>query len=167
MQFHIKPGAGYMKVEMRIDNLNQATAKGIRHAFYDIGKDLIATAKKNILKRPRAGRTYIVRTGTGRTIKHTASKPGESPASMTGALWRSLDFEVRGADSMEFGYRESFSANPRTGKAPSGRGGVIYGKYLEDGTRRMAARPGLLIAINGNRGNMHERFVTGLKRELT
>lgn len=78
-------------------------------------------ARNNILadmrKAPKGGRRYK----RGRRF-HIASAPGEAPAIDTGFLARSITSEV--------------ALNTLIVTA-----GTSYASYLEDGTRRMAARP--------------------------
>ncbi len=160
MAMVFKKGPGTRQVELNIKNLQKATTKGIRQAFYAIGKDLRATAKKDILAKPRSGRRYIIRRH-GRLRIHIASLAGEAPASLSGTLWRSLDFKVRGADHLEFGYRGSGSTEGKKTLK-----GVSYGKHLELGTKKMAARPALKLSIKQNERNAEGHFDEMIQREL-
>ena len=164
MRISIVKGGDARKAEINIRNLNANNAHGIRKAFYKLGKDLRSLTKQEILKKPRSGRTYLVRRGS-RIIQHTASRPGEYPASLSGNLQRSVDFNVYGADRMEFGYIEGYDENPSTGFTP--KGGVTYGKYLEEGTSRMQARPGLQLSVKKTEGNAREHFETELKKHMS
>ena len=56
---------------------------------------------------------------------YTASAPGEAPAIVTGNLASSTMFTARG-DTLEVGYQAE------------------YGKFLEEGTKRMAKRPNII-----------------------
>jgi phage gpG-like protein len=93
---------GNTKTRLNIDNLAGRTRSAIRMTAYRHGKQLQAHAKKEILKKGRTGRVYKIRRGA--TFRnHQASAPGEYPASISGALWRSLGFNVKGWDTLEFG----------------------------------------------------------------
>ena len=98
----IKIDRNSQKAMLKLKNIDKLTKAGIRNAFYLLGRDLVATAKQRILSKEKSGRIYRINRGQ-RTINHRASAPGESPASITGKLWRSLDFRVNGADNMTFG----------------------------------------------------------------
>lgn len=90
--------------------------------------DLDAYAKQHISGGGRSGRTY-----RRRSVTHQASAPGEFPKTDTGQLVSSLFFRV-GADKLSafFGTK------------------LAYGKYLEYGTSRMAARPWLRPTFKAN-----------------
>lgn len=122
----------------------------IRKAMYFIGKDVIATAKKEILDdSKKTGKLYRTKIGKGGSLLkrvriYRASSPGESPANVSGKLQRSLNFEVQGVDRVEVG-----------DNAP-------YAGYLENGTKRIAPRPFLKNAIEANRENSRQH----LEREI-
>ena len=158
MPIKIIAGKDNVRAEIQVRELAMRNAKAIRLAFYKIGKDLKATASKLILEKPKGGKTYKIKR-LSRRITHKSSAPGEAPANLSGRLRRSLDFNVIGSDRMEFGYRAG------TGNS-GGNAGVNYGKWLERGTNRMKARPGLFLAIKENEKNAVEHFETELKKEL-
>lgn len=152
------------KVLVQVSKLQLLQEKGIRKAFYFIGKDLVKESQKLIMMKPKHGKVYTIRR-LGRRIKHRASAPLEAPANLTGALKKSIDFSVIDGDRMEFGVREYFP--DRKGQPK----GVDYGVYLElgkinrDGTR-MAKRPYLLPSIVKNQKNAQQHFETQLKKSL-
>lgn len=158
MSFKIRINEGTRRAEIQIKHLKERNATGIRQAFYAIGKDLKADANKSILETPKHGKLYKVQR-LSRSMRHRASAAGEAPANLTGSLRRSLDYNVIGADRLEFGYREKFEG--KTGKQ-----GSFYGKYLELGTRKMKPRPALLLSIKKNEGNAIEHFENELSKEL-
>jgi len=129
----------------KISRIIPNTQKSIRLGFYELGSELVRSTKRDILRKGRRGNVYKVR---GR--RHVASIPGEAPASISGDLWRSLNFTVKGSSKMEFGYDNS----------------VDYGKYLELGTSRMRARPGLKINIRRNQKTARNAFESSLRRHL-
>ena len=133
----------------RIKGFRQVTEESIRQGWFALGKDLKAEASREILRKPKRGRTYIRRTKSGRRRRHVASAPGETHANFEGRLRRSLSWKVMGSDQMDFGYGVSTtSANsmPR------------YGPFVEFGTRFMEERPSLLNAINATQRNAVQHF---------
>jgi hypothetical protein len=126
------------KIFNKLGRVTEDTRRGIRQAYYRIGKRTIADINKDILRKPRAGRVYII---NGK--RHVASVPGEAPANLTGALRKSLDFNVKGYHKLLIGYDNT----------------VHYGEFLEIGTFSeigtaiMEPRPGLKIGIERNQEN--------------
>ena len=133
--FRIRSSHGNRKVLLQISRNKKASVRGIRQAFYFLGKDLKADANKNILEKPRFGRK-----STFRGRRHTASQPGESFANKSGAARKTLGFTVKGGDQMEFGFR----ANAET----------LYTKILEEDMDR----PTLKIATQQNQRNAQKHF---------
>lgn len=158
--FEVSGSPQNIKIFLNIKELPKAQSRWIRKAFYFIGKDLVKDANKLILKKPKHGHLYRLRRNGLRRL-HRASAPGEAPANFTGSLRQSLDFDVVGADRMQFGIKEKFQNRQGT---PSG---VQYGKFLELGTGKMAKRPYLLPTIKSNYRNIRKHFETQLKRGLT
>jgi hypothetical protein len=142
------------QVYFRVDQLGPRTAQGIREGFFDLGKDLKAVADKEILRKPKRGRTYLVRGPSGRRRRHVASAPGETHANLSGKLRRSMGWRVQGASSLEFGYGVGYQAAP----APD------YAAFVEEGTRRMAKRPSLGNAVNATTRNAERYFINGILR---
>lgn len=155
----ITDGKGNFKAFQFIKNSHKITREGIRKAFYYIGNDLRRTTQESILSGPKTGRTYLIRIG-GRKINHTASAPGEAPANFTGNLRKSIGFEVRGGDKLEFGSR---SGPPAAGLSPK-QSVAEYSKYLELGTSKMAARPYLKPSITKNQQNAKQHFEREIER---
>lgn len=145
----IKFNPANKEVFIQIANLANINKEAIRKAFYYVGKDLVATAKTDIMKKPKHGITYRV-SKNGRMVMHTASKAGEAPANLRGNLKKGLDYEVQGSDEMTFGVRDT----------------VEYAGYLEDGTSKMKARPYLKTSIEENFGNIQRHFEEQIKRDL-
>lgn len=107
-----------------------------------IGLGLLSTSKERIQRGSKSGRIYE-KYGPRRT--HRASAPGESPATDTGGLVSS-GFQELDAPSVEV--RVGF--------------GKLYAAMLEYGTRRMAARPFLLPALD----EWRERAVAILRASI-
>jgi len=84
--------------------------------------ELQGNIKKRILRGPNTGRTY--KRGT---ISHTASSPGQAPATDTGRLVGSVYFDSA---------RGSFGAAVATVGSK-----LAYALHLEYGTRNMKPRP--------------------------
>jgi len=142
------------KVLLKIAHAGELTERGIRQGFFRLAKDLHGTANEDILRKPKKGKTYIVRGPSGRKRRHVASAPGESHANLSGKLRRSMGWKVSGAKLMEFGY----GAGPET--APD------YAPFVENGTRRMAARPSLGNSVRKNIRNGELHFVREVMRRF-
>ena len=141
-------------VLLTIKHAGELAERGIRQGFFRLAKDLQATANKDILHKPKKGRTYIVRGPSGRKRRHVASAPGESHANLSGKLRRSMGWKVSGAKLMEFGY----GAGPDT--PPD------YARFVDKGTRRMKARPSLGNSVNKNIRNGELHFVREVMRRF-
>ncbi len=139
------------KVYVQIENLNNLTTQSIRKGFFALGKDLKITANREILRKPKSGRTYILRTRNGARRRHVASAPGETHANLSGKLRRSLSWQVSGSTQLEFGYGV-------------GKDAPVYGKFLENGTRRMDPRPSLANAIRETNRNGEVYFKEEFKK---
>lgn len=142
-------------VIFKIKNLSKEMKKGIRKGFYILGKRLQKQTKKDILRKPRSGRKYVITTAKRRR-RHTASRPGEAPASISGRLWRSLDFKVSGSSNMKFGYNS-------TAKSMKG---FEYGKFWEEDAPAALLRPALRINIDKNEGYATRMFDREIRKEL-
>lgn len=114
---------------------------GINTALYQIGRIAQQEIRRILDTGPKTGRIY--RRPDGRS--HQASAPGQAPATETGALSRSVDYEVNGRVSLEVGDREP------------------YGLYLENGTRgregpggsrvgQIRPRPHVVVGANNTAG---------------
>jgi len=137
--------AVYFKVKM----LNHDVQRGIRQAYFRLGKQLVKYTSKKMLEKPKHGRIYYITRGK-RTVKHVASAPNEYPAQMTAktGLRSTLDFKVHGYQKLEFG-----ASKP-------------YARYLELGTKKMQKRKFLRQAIQDNIGNAQSYFTQEIKRYL-
>lgn len=113
------------KFLLKIFIAERATHVALNHAWKEAG--IIVTEKLRYMIRngPRTGRVYTFR---GR--KHQASAPGEVPANRTGKLANSVGYLVSGHDDMQVGEEAE------------------YAGFLEHGTRNMAPRPHLRVAVN-------------------
>jgi HK97 gp10 family phage protein len=159
-------------IEIQIRNIAKLNSQGIRKGFYYLGKDLVAESRKLINKKPKTGRVYKIRKVIGgRFVRHVASAPGEAPARITNALFNSLDFDVSGAERMEFGSKRKTQYTQRAiGAGFTVRGlrktEIEYPKYLEEGTTKMAKRPFLAPSVKNNQKNAQEHFNREIKKAL-
>lgn len=150
------------KMFLAIGNIKNANIKAIRMAMYFIGKDLVKTSQELIQSKDKSGRVYKLKSGTV-TRLHQSSAPGEAPANFSGNLRKSLGFEVRGADQLEFGSR---SGAPTAGLSNK-QAVAKYSKFLEEGTSKMAPRPYLKPSFEKNKGNILQHFERLLEEEFT
>lgn len=102
----------------------RATNVALTAAWKEVGTLLTNKLRYMIRNGPRTGRVYTFR---GR--KHQASAPGEVPANRTGKLANSVDYEASSHHTLVFGERAE------------------YARYLERGTKKMAERPHLGVAV--------------------
>ncbi len=135
------------KVFLQIDRLEDRTRRGIRQFWFILGKSLLKSFNAAVLQKPRSGRVYRIRRGKTRR-RHIASRPGESPANISGNYRRSAGFQIRGANEMQFG------------------AGAEYAGFLENGTSKMAARPGLGNAVKDTEGESLIDAANSVEREL-
>lgn len=101
----------------------------------EIGEILVDNSRKNMDKISH-GRVYVV---GGRV--HIASKAGDTANNMTGALKKTIRFEIQGK-VLEFG---------------AGNSQVDYAKYLEMGTEKMAKRPNYTKTIVQNQDKINAK----------
>lgn len=115
------------------------TRFGVEKAWWRSGKDIHKEFNRQVLAKNKTGRLYIRRTAGGARRRHTASAPGETPANRSGAYRKAFGFNVNGAHQLRLGVEQ----------IGTGRGGK-YPLYLEVGTSRMRARPGLANAVRAS-----------------
>lgn len=141
--------------------------KGLMSAFPNaINKAVVKTANevrnnaiKSISREQSMGRVYThyftamlpngaLIEGKKRNKPHTASAPGDAPNTDSGTLVRSIAVE-----------------NPRKGLSYVGTS-VEYGKHLEFGTRRMAARPWLRPAMDKAAPELPNAITNAITEEI-
>ena len=154
--FQFKADKKNRRVELQIQNLVVLTTRGIRQGYFQLGSALKIDMNAEVLKKNKKGQIYIVRTsggrrGVGKSRRHRASAPGQTPANLTGNYRRAIGYEIHGSDSMEFGIRDD----------------VDYGDFLESGTSRMSARPGVGNTVTKMQGQANEYFMGNIEKELT
>ena len=115
---------------------------GLERGLGQQGALLVGHVKKKI------NRSQPISYGnTGRAYGKDPSRPGEPPKKVTEVLLQSIAFAVETDDT---GITLSVGTN------------VTYGKHLELGTSKMAARPYLRPSLE----ERFERLVNGVAREL-
>jgi HK97 gp10 family phage protein len=134
------------RIFSQIEGVGWRTRRAIRQTWFRLGIHLRGSTSREILRRPKSGRVYLVRLGR-RVFRHRASAPGETHANLTGRARRSLGWRVHGEDSLEFGYGVSTTAR---NAAP------VYAEFLEFGTSRMAPRPSLQNTIRVADGDFED-----------
>ena len=145
----VKSSIGNRHVELKIAESGKLTRAGIRWAFFMLGRDLQETANREILRKPKHGQLYIVRTPSGRKRRHRASAWGEAHANLTGTLRKSMGWKVRGSNELEFGYG---LAKP----APD------YAHNIEVTKNR----PSLKLSVDANQRNAELHFARQIKRSF-
>lgn len=144
-----------------IASIPRRARQEIRKALYHSGKDIAGIRgsvndgliKQEINKKPKSGRTYIVSRGIGgaklqRPRRHKASRVGQSPAVITGALRESVGFKVEGFRRLEIS---------------AGGAGAPYARFLELGTSKIAARRFMIRPIIRSRRNIINNFSRALR----
>lgn len=134
-----------------LDKIEHATAEMQRSVQAELNKALFASAKRvekeakqSITAGGKTGRTY-----RRRTVAHTASAPGEAPASDTGRLVNSITAELHAADL--------------EATVTAGGGAVAYAAMLEFGTRTTAARPFMFPALEKSKAWITERLARAVR----
>lgn len=141
---------GNEKIFIQINDVDNRTVRGIRQGFFRLGSNLKKELNRQVLAKPKGGRLYRLRTKSGRRRNHRASAPGETPANLTGNYRRNIGFQLKGTSELEFGIRD----------------GAPYAEFLEEGTPRMAARPGVTNAVQEGQRNAQLFLESSLNNEL-
>lgn len=148
MSFEFKEDPANRKAQFVIDNTVKLTKIGIRQGFYNVGKNLKASANKDILAKDKTGVIRIIRRGKVRR-RHQASAKGETFANLSGAARRQLGFHVRGDSELEFGFRRDQK--------------TFYTKILETSLNR----PALGNAVKKESGNSAMIMEREVEKALT
>ena len=144
----LKEPAKNRRVFIHMDRLGVLSEKAIKTAFDDIGRNYQKTMAREMRKRNKRGRIYNVRSRSGGTRRHRASAPDQTPANLSGNMAQGIDYKVSGSKKMEFGAR------------------AFYAKFLEEGTKKMEPRPGLLNTINKTEKETFNYFADHLQKWL-
>ena len=155
-KYRVRQGKDNKILYKKIEDLPTAAHQVFRDGFFGYMQALKKEANKEILRKPKGGRTYYRRDKTGRRRRHIASAPGETHANMTGTLRRSLGWKVHGWQTAEFGYGIS---SGKANKAP------LYAGAIELGSRNIKPRPSLRNAVKVVRRDIHfDRALDKYKR---
>lgn len=133
-----------MSVEWNGDELRERVLRAVGIALLDTCSAIHAEAVRSIQSGGRSGREY-----RRRGVVHTASAPGEPPASDTGRLAQSGRVEL--ADDRVSG-TVTFATE--------------YAAGLELGTQTVAPRPFMLPALTKHGGDLPKNVQRELDREL-
>jgi len=144
----IELAVGDESLYVSAENIAANTRLGVERALWRSGKDIYREFNKQVKSKNKHGRLYILRGPSGRRRKHRASAPGETPANRTGTYRKGFDFNVAGFDNLIIG-----------NTAP-------YAGFLEKGTRRMQARPGLRNSIRASERDILRNLSGGVEGEL-
>lgn len=143
---------GIVRLNVEIEGLSKLTAQ-----LADLVGDADAVVTETITRIVMDTRTNAIQgiqrgpaTGKVRKDGSRASAPGEFPMSDTGRLANSVDFNL-----------------PTSGKLMGEVGtNVIYGRYLEFGTSRMAARPWLLPSFEKAKVGVEARLKKAIEARI-
>lgn len=134
-------------------NLRFKTRNAIRKSWFIFGKTMELHARKEMLRKPKGGRTYFIETRGG-VRKHVASAPGETHANLSGKLRRATSFKVHGSTRMDFGYNFGMKKSPE------------YDEEVEKGHDNVKPRPSIENTVNALRGKESQAFVASMKIEF-
>ena len=142
-------------VNVQLDGLQQLVAQlkalgadadeVVLKTITDLAVTTQSLARKGIQRGPKSGITY--RRGN---VSHQASAPGQYPATDTGRLASSVQFELPSPGSMT---------------AVVGTN-IMYGPMLEFGTSRMAARPWLMPSFTQAKINVEKKLKAQLEARI-
>ena len=121
----LEPVGATEKNLFKIKILDKLVTTALEFGLKESGVIVTDQLKYILSNGPRTGRVYTIR---GR--KHQASAPGEPPAKLTGRLVQSIGYIASGAHTLQVGEEAE------------------YAGYLERGTKRMAPRPHLKVAVD-------------------
>lgn len=140
------------QVVAKISRSDREAVKAVRGSMFDSGHDLIKSANTAVLKEFKTGKTYVVKTRGGMRKRHRASGPGQSHANLSGRLRKTLQFQLHGTKTIEFGY------------GASKRDAPDYAEFVEGGTSRMGARPTLNNALDRESATIENNFSRGFDK---
>jgi len=132
---------GLDRVKAEIKRIGKEAEQGVANAVKATALEVISDVKKRIQRGPKSGRTY-----TRGNVSHTASAPGQAPATDTGALASSVYFTQSSKLSAVVGSRLAYSA------------------YLEFGTVRIKPRPSWTPAVEAAAPKLQKRIETAIKK---
>ena len=132
---------GLEQVKAEIRRIGKKAEDGVSRAVKATGLEVISDVKKRIQRGPKSGTTY-----TRGNITHTASAPGQAPATDTGVLASSPYFEQPSPLSVTVGSR------------------LAYAAYLEFGTTRIKPRPSWTPAVEAASPKLQKRIEDAIRK---
>jgi phage gpG-like protein len=142
LQASIKINPRSKTVLLNLQNIKQNAQRAMRRGLAQIGELLVKETKEGITNPPKTGLFYKYK---GRNIQ--ASAVGEYAANRSGKLRGSINSKSN-KDTLIFGAKAD------------------YGKFLENGTRKMRKRENLLKSIVATRGEQILIIEKQFAREL-
>lgn len=136
---------GAEELQAALANLTEDMQEAVEKVVMATGLEIQGDIKKRIQRGPASGRTYQKYTPRR---QHTASAPGEAPATDTGRLANSITFKQEGQFTVSV-----FSL-------------LSYAQYLEFGTFKIAPRPSWVPATEEAAPKYHKRMEAALAREI-
>lgn len=97
-------------VYKQVTKLRSNVETQLRKSLHNIGKELKATAKKDILAKPKGGLTYRILDKNGKGRRHVASKNGESWANKSGRARKGIQYSVKGSKQLHYFNRVPYVA---------------------------------------------------------
>lgn len=147
---NIKSSSDNMRILRKGREIASCFDRGIRQANFRIGNKLVRELRRELVRKNKRGRVYIVTDASGRRRRHRSSAAGQTPASITGNYSRNVGYTVRGSKQLVFGVRN----------------GVDYPIFLEKGTSKMAPRPGVTNAVNKTQREASRIYRVSIGAEL-
>jgi phage gpG-like protein len=132
---------GLEQVKAEIRRIGKKAADGVSNAIKATGLEVISDVKKRIQRGPKSGITY-----TRGNITHTASAPGQAPATDTGVLASSVYFTQSAKYEATIGSR------------------LAYAAYLEFGTTRIKPRPSWTPAVEAATPKLAKRIEDAIRK---
>jgi len=125
--------------------------RGIRQGMFKAGNLLKKTMRNEILRGQKTGKVYRIRRGK-RLLNHTASSPGQTAASVSGIYQKSIGYQLKGWEQLEFGSQGSDAE---------------HAAFLENGTSRMSPRPGIKNTVQTNSGDIVSLLENEIRKAIT
>lgn len=140
---------GLNQLLSQLDLAGEAAQEAARDVIVTLAEDTRKRAVQGIQRGPASGAVYR-KYNPRRT--HQASAPGQYPATDTGRLANNVRSELP--------TNISGMMTARVGTP------IIYGKYLEFGTSRMAARPWLMRSFEQAKIDIERRLKAAFERKV-
>lgn len=136
----ITPEPGTSRSLFIISILDRLIQASLEAALPAVGDVVSRRLKYIISSGTRTGRRYYLK-----GIAYRASAPGEPPANRTGRLLRSVGYRASGSHTLQVG-EDAF-----------------YARWLEEGTRKMAPRPHVRVAVEQTQTEVYELIASYIR----